>query len=168
MDYDNLTSLPAMFFANTSAIGDRPFLWAKCGGDWRPTTGSDACKKATALTNALASLGVSKGDRVALIAESRPEWLIADIAIMAAGGISVPTYTTNQVGDHVHILRDSGAKAAIVSGPALAKNLFTRGGGSWPRICDHDGAPARPARRHEAPYLGRTDINWRRRCAGRW
>ena len=124
MDYDNLTSLPAMFFANTSAIGDRPFLWAKCGGDWRPTTGSDACKKATALTNALASLGVSKGDRVALIAESRPEWLIADIAIMAAGGISVPAYTTNQVGDHVHILRDSGAKAAIVSGPALAKNLL--------------------------------------------
>ena len=124
MDYDSLTSLPAMFFANTSAIGDRPFLWAKCGGDWRPTTGSDACKKATALTNALASLGVSKGDRVALIAESRPEWLIADIAIMAAGGISVPAYTTNQVGDHVHILRDSGAKAAIVSGPALAKNLL--------------------------------------------
>ena len=33
MDYDNLTSLPAMFFANTSEIGDRPFLWAKCGGD---------------------------------------------------------------------------------------------------------------------------------------
>ena len=61
----------------------------------------------------LASLGVSKGDRVALIAESRPEWLIADIAIMAAGGISVPAYTTNQVGDHVHILRDSGAKAAM-------------------------------------------------------
>ena len=45
-------------------------------------------QKATALTNALASLGVSKGDRVALIAESRPEWLIADIATMAACGIS--------------------------------------------------------------------------------
>ena len=166
MDYDNLTSLPAMFFANTSEIGDRPFLWAKCGGDWRPTTGSDAFKKATALTNALASLGVSKGDRVALIAESRPEWLIADIAIMAAGGISVPAYTTNQVGDHVHILRDSGAKAAIVSDRRWQRTFCPRRRKS-PRICDHDGAPARPARRHEAPYLGRTDINWRRRCAGR-
>ena len=50
--------------------------------------------------------------------------MIADIAIMATGAISVPAYTTNQVNDHAHILRDSGAKGAIVSGPALAKNLL--------------------------------------------
>jgi long-chain acyl-CoA synthetase len=124
MDYDSLTSLPAMFFANTAEIGDRPFLWAKSDGDWRPTTGSNARNQAAALTNALISLGVSKGDRVALVAESRPEWMIADIAIMATGGIAVPAYTTNQVSDHVHVLRDSGAKGAIVSGPALAKNLL--------------------------------------------
>lgn len=124
MDYDSLTSLPAMFFANTAEIGDRPFLWAKRDGDWRPTTGSNARNQAAALTNALISLGVSKGDRVALVAESRPEWMIADIAIMATGGIAVPAYTTNQVSDHVHVLRDSGAKGAIVSGPALAKNLL--------------------------------------------
>ena len=124
MDYDSLTSLPAMFFANTAEIGDRPFLWAKRDGDWRPTTGSNARNQAAALTNALISLGVSKGDRVALVAESRPEWMIADIAIMATGGIAVPAYTTNQVSDHVHVLRDSGAKGAIVSGSALAKNLL--------------------------------------------
>jgi len=124
MDYDSLTSLPAMFFANTAEIGDRPFLWAKRDGDWRPTTGSNARNQAAALTNALISLGVSKGDRVTLVAESRPEWMIADIAIMATGGIAVPAYTTNQVSDHVHVLRDSGAKGAIVSGPALAKNLL--------------------------------------------
>ncbi|MGB0630912.1 MAG: AMP-dependent synthetase/ligase [Alphaproteobacteria bacterium] len=124
MDYDSLTSLPAMFFANTGEIGDRPFLWAKRDGDWQPTTGSDAHNQAAALTNALMSLGVAKGDRVALVAESRPEWMVADISIMAAGGIAVPAYTTNQVSDHVHVLRDSGAKGAIVSGPALAKNLL--------------------------------------------
>ena len=124
MDYDSLTSLPAMFFANTAEIGDEPFLWAKRDGDWQPTTGTDARRQAAALTAALTTLGVNRGDRVALVSESRPEWMIADIAIMAAGGISVPAYTTNQKSDHVHVLRDSGAKGAIVSGPALAKNLL--------------------------------------------
>ncbi|MEC8726309.1 MAG: AMP-binding protein [Pseudomonadota bacterium] len=124
MDYDKLSSLPAMFFANTKDIGNRPFLWAKHDGEWQPTSGEEAHKKAIALSNSLIKLGVSKGDRIVLVSESRPEWMIADIAIMATGAISVPAYTTNQVNDHAHILRDSGAKGAIVSGPALAKNLL--------------------------------------------
>ena len=124
MDYDKLSSLPAMFFANTKDIGNRPFLWAKHHGEWQPTSGEEAHKKAIALSNSLIKLGVSKGDRIVLVSESRPEWMIADIAIMATGAISVPAYTTNQVNDHAHILRDSGAKGAIVSGPALAKNLL--------------------------------------------
>ena len=124
MDYDKLSSLPAMFFANTKDIGNRPFLWAKHDGEWQPTSGEEAHKKAIALSNSLIELGVSKGDRIVLVSESRPEWMIADIAIMATGAISVPAYTTNQVNDHAHILRDSGARGAIVSGPALAKNLL--------------------------------------------
>ena len=124
MDYDVCTSLPAMFFANTAEIGDRGFLWERCDGAWKPVSGAQARSDAAALSNALKSLGVVKGDRIALIAENRPEWLIADIGIMAAGAISVPAYVTNQVSDHLHILGDSGAKGAIVSGPALARNLL--------------------------------------------
>ena len=124
MDYDVCTSLPAMFFANTAEIGDRGFLWERCDGAWKPVSGAKARSDAAALSNALKSLGVVKGDRIALISENRPEWLIADIGIMAAGAISVPAYVTNQVSDHLHILGDSGAKGAIVSGPALARNLL--------------------------------------------
>ncbi len=124
MDYDVCKSLPAMFFANTAEIGDRGFLWERCDGAWKPVSGAQARSEAAALSNALKSLGVVKGDRIALISENRPEWLIADIGIMAAGAISVPAYVTNQVSDHLHILGDSGAKGAIVSGPALARNLL--------------------------------------------
>ncbi|MDC3347025.1 AMP-dependent synthetase/ligase [bacterium] len=124
MDYDVCTSLPAMFFANTAEIGDRGFLWERCDGAWKPVSGAQARSDAAALSNALKSLGVVKGDRIPLISENRPEWLIADIGIMAAGAISVPAYVTNQVSDHLHILGDSGAKGAIVSGPALARNLL--------------------------------------------
>ena len=124
MDYDNATSLPEIFFANTAEIGDRPFLWTKRQGEWQPMTGTEAHDRAAAMSNALIALGVRKGDRVALVSESRPDWMVADIAILTTGGISVPTYTTNQISDHIHVLQDSGAKGAIVSGDTLAENLL--------------------------------------------
>jgi triosephosphate isomerase len=58
--------------------------------------------------------GVKFGDRVGLLAENRPEWLIADLGIMAAGCVTVPTYTTNTTRDHQHIMANSGASAVIV------------------------------------------------------
>lgn len=124
MDYDTCPSLPSMFFANTAEIGDKPFLWNKDDNVWQQTTGNAARDQAASLSAALSALGVAKGDRIGLVSENRPEWMVADIAIMAAGAISVPAYITNQVSDHLHILKDSGAKGAIVSGPALAKNLI--------------------------------------------
>lgn len=124
IDYDSCTNLPAMFFDNTAEIGDRPFLWRKTGGEWHSTTGNAARETASALAAGLTSLGVAPGDRVVLVSESRPEWMIADLGIMAAGAISVPAYVTNRVPDHLHVLKDSGAKGAIVSGPGLARNLM--------------------------------------------
>ena len=124
MDYDTCTSLAAMFFDNTAEIGNRPFLWSKKKGEWISLSGIEARNEASALSSGLKSLGLMSGERIALASESRPEWLISDIAIMAAGGISVPLYTTNQYSDHLHVLKDSGAIGAIVSGPALAKSLL--------------------------------------------
>ncbi len=124
MDYDTCSSLPAMFFENTAEIGAQPFLWERRENSWEATTGAEARDQAAALSAALTALGVVKGDRIGLVSENRPEWMIADIAIMAAGAISVPAYVTNQVSDHLHILKDSGAKGVITSGPALAKNLL--------------------------------------------
>ena len=124
MDYDGCASLPAMFFENTARMGDAPFLWRRADGAWQPTTGSEARNAAARLAAALRTLGIGRGDRVALVSESRPEWLIADIGIMTAGAISVPAYITNRIGDHLHVLRDSGARGAIVSGPTLAENLL--------------------------------------------
>jgi long-chain acyl-CoA synthetase len=64
------------------------------------------------------------GDRVLLVSENRPEFMIADNAIMAIGAVTVPTYVTNTVADHAHVLRDSGARAAIVSTRALAERVL--------------------------------------------
>ena len=124
MDYAALRSLPDMFFQQADRLGDRPFLWAKRGDEWRPMRWAEAAEQVRALARGLRGLGIQPGDRVALVSENRPEWLIADIAVMAAGGITVPGYTTNTTEDHRYILADSGAKLAIVSTAALARNLL--------------------------------------------
>ena len=76
------------------------------------------------LGEALKDLGVEPGDRVAILSENRPEWIVADLAIMAIGSISVPLYTTNTTADHLHVLENSGAKVAIVSTVGLIKNFL--------------------------------------------
>jgi long-chain acyl-CoA synthetase len=119
--FDNLVQ---MFLARAAEKGDAPFLWAKRGGEWRPTSWAEARHKVIALATSLARIGLEPGDRVMLVSENRPEWLISDLAIMAAGCVTVPAYTTNTTRDHSHILGNSGAKAVIVSSQKLAKNLI--------------------------------------------
>ncbi len=63
----------------------------------------------------LTALGVGAGDRVAIVSESRPEWLIADLAILAAGAVTVPIYPTLSPAQARYILDDSAARAVIVS-----------------------------------------------------
>jgi long-chain acyl-CoA synthetase len=63
----------------------------------------------------LASLGVSSGDRVAIISESRPEWVLCDMGILALGAVTVPVYPTLNETQVRHILADAGARLAIVS-----------------------------------------------------
>jgi long-chain acyl-CoA synthetase len=120
---EHFPNLVAMFFARVAEKGDAPFLWAKCDGRWRATSWREAAEQVASLAAALRAIGLEPGDRVMLVSENRPEWCIADVAIMAAGCIPVPTYTTNTERDHHHILIDSGAAAAIVSTAKLACTL---------------------------------------------
>src|SRR6266849_8187736 len=124
MDYASCRSLPAMFFEVATQRAARPFLWAKRDGKYHPLSWGEAADAVRRLARGLAALGIEAGDRVALIAENRPEWVIADLAIMEAGAVTVPAYVTNTIDDHRHILGNSGARAAIVSTASLAGRLI--------------------------------------------
>ncbi len=128
MDLNTWPNLVAMFFAQAERGGDKPFLWAKRDGAWRSVSWREAAERVTNLARALRAYGLAHGDRVVLVADNGPEWAIADFAIMAAGGVSVPAYTTNTARDHGHILNDSGATIAIVSSAALAEPLLAAAG----------------------------------------
>ncbi len=122
--YDEWNSLAAMFFERAGELGEKPFLWAKREGRYQPTSWAEAARQASRLSRGLRALGVEPGERVLLVSENRPEWPISDVAVMAAGAITVPAYTTNTVHDYRHLLDDSGASAAIVSTRALAARLL--------------------------------------------
>jgi long-chain acyl-CoA synthetase len=124
MDYDSCRSLPAMFFDQADRRGDKPFLWAKRGGFYRSVGWAAAARDGRRMALGLRSLGIGRGDRVALVSENRPEWIIADLAIMTAGAITVPAYVTHTVEDHRHLLADSGARAVIVSKPELSARVL--------------------------------------------
>jgi long-chain acyl-CoA synthetase len=113
-----------MFFTRAREKGEAPFLWGKSGGEWRSISWREASEEVARLAAALNRLGIGRGDRVMLVSENRPEWLTADLGIMAAGCVTVPAYTTNTERDHGHILDDSGARAVIVSDQKLARTLL--------------------------------------------
>ena len=117
-------NLVSMFFTRAAEKGDAPFLWAKREGTWHPLSWRETAEQVATLAQALKDIGLARGDMVMLVSENRPEWCIADLAIMAAGCITVPAYTTNTERDHQHILDDSGARAVIVSTAKLAKPLL--------------------------------------------
>ncbi len=124
MHYDTWQSLPGMFFENAEQGGDDAFLWAKREGRYQSLSWRETARRVRDLAKGLSGLGVTAGDRIVIASENRPEWVIADLAIMTLGAISVPAYTTNTVRDHRHIISDCSAKGAIVSTRALAARLL--------------------------------------------
>jgi long-chain acyl-CoA synthetase len=132
---DRWPNLAAMLFARANERAERPFLWAKRDGQWVALTWREVADLVSRVAAGLSAIGVKPGDRVVLVSESRPEWLIADFAIMTAGAVTVPTYVTNTARDHAHILNDSGAVAVIVSTARLLTGVL-------------DAAAQAPALRH--------------------
>jgi long-chain acyl-CoA synthetase len=121
---ERFPNLVTMFFVRAAEKGDAPFLWTKTGGAWVSTSWADAARQVASLATALTAIGLKPGDRVMLVSENRPEWCLSDLAIMAAGCVTVPTYVTNTERDHLHIIENAGACAIIVSTAKLAKTVL--------------------------------------------
>ncbi|MEO1017419.1 MAG: AMP-dependent synthetase/ligase [Pseudomonadota bacterium] len=103
--------------------GERPFLWYKKNKDFVSLSWAEVAKASAALANYLTSIGLRSGDRVVLVSENRPEWCIADLAIMRAGGITVPAYATNMAEDHRYIVEHSEAVMAIIGNRIVAERM---------------------------------------------
>ncbi len=123
-DFDTCPNLVSLFLSRADLRGNAPLLWGHREGSWQSQSWAETASQVCLLAQGLRALGLGDGDRVMLVSENRPEWCVADLAIMAAGCVTVPAYTTNTERDHVHVLENSGARAVIVSSARLAKPLL--------------------------------------------
>ena len=114
MDISKLNSLVELYFKKTEEVdGKKPFLkWLK--PDKRNYNWEDITERIYKLTIKIKSL-IKQGDRCLILSENRPYWLMTDIAIMNAGGISVPIFTTYSANDYEYILNDCKPSLIFVS-----------------------------------------------------
>ena len=103
----------------------RPALGTKPKGEteYRFTTYADLASRVRAVAGGLLSLGIGRGDRVAILCENRPEWAVADLACQMLGAISVSLFSTLPPNQVEYILNDSGSAAVFLSTPAQLKKI---------------------------------------------
>jgi long-chain acyl-CoA synthetase len=120
-------NLASMMFDLARKWPDKPLFRAYQDNAWHSTSWAEFARMTASCARHLRAQGISAGDRVVICAENRPDYPIAEVALMAIRAVPVPTYTTNTVADHTHILRDSGARAVIVSSGLLAERMLAAG-----------------------------------------
>ena len=99
-------------------------LRLRVNGRWEPLSSAEFLRRIAGLSNALEQLGVKTGDRVGLLSPNRPEWHIADFAILGLGAADVPIYFNESPDRIVYILNHSGAEVVFVAGEMQARRLL--------------------------------------------
>ncbi len=98
-------------------------LTFKSDRKWKSISSDEIIDRAERIALGLRSLGVEKGDRVAILASNSPDWTITDAACQISGIVDVPIYTTLVPDSIGYILRDSGSKILFIENPALYENI---------------------------------------------
>ena len=116
------SSLPGLILAAVLRHNKEDALNHRGDGKWHNIPAAAFVERVKNAALGLAGLGIRPGDRVALLSENRPEWSIADLAILSLGAINVPIYTTQALEQIDYILSDSGARAIFISTRRLYKH----------------------------------------------
>src|SRR6185369_11159010 len=117
------SSVPGLILGAVTRHNKNDALNYRSEGKWYNIPATEFVHRVENAALGLASLGVRPGDRIALLSENRPEWSIADLAILSLGAINVPIYTTQALEQVEFILSDSGARAIFISNRRLYKHV---------------------------------------------
>lgn len=107
-------TLSDIFLASVAHDLERHLLF-KRGDSWQVISSRQFYGYVTATARSLRQWGIGKGDRVAILSENRPEWMIIDFACVTSGIVDVPIYTTLTAEQTLYVLENSGARVACVS-----------------------------------------------------
>ncbi len=120
-------TLPQLFQNTVAKFGAKTALRHRVAKEWHEISFAELARRVEAMASGLASLGVKKGDRVALLSENRPEWTVVDLAILHLGGVVVPIYPTLPSPQVAYIVRNSESNVILVeNAKQLAKVTTAR------------------------------------------
>jgi len=118
-----IRTLCDLFYFSVDSFRKPDHLRFKRGGAWHDVSSEEFRRSVEELSMGLRALGLEKGDRVAILAENRPEWAYADLATLTAGAVDSPIYSTLTPPQVLYILNDAEAKLIFVSNAAQAKKV---------------------------------------------
>ena len=101
--------------------------WQDGTGAWLPISSDEMYGWVRAVADQLKEWGVGKGDRVVILSENRWEWQVTDFAALALGAVDAPLYATLGAEQIAYMVKDSGAKVAVVSNKEQLEKLAARG-----------------------------------------
>ncbi len=121
-------NLAQLFLQRVEASGDNEAFRFPENGDWTSVTWKQVAERVEALAAGLLSFGVSAEDRIGIASATRLEWILADLAILCAGGATTTVYPSTNAEDTAYILADSGTKIVFAEDDAQLKKLTERRG----------------------------------------
>jgi long-chain acyl-CoA synthetase len=116
-------NLVTLFEAQAKARGGQTAVKHKRDGAWRDVSWIELARRARDVADGLAAMGLQRGDRVAIIGDTNLEWILADLGILGAGGITVTIYQSNKPHECQFILQDSGARWVFCDSEAQVQKI---------------------------------------------
>lgn len=121
MSLDTLNDI----FLSVAASGRARVMLERRQLGWIPISAAELYRNVVGLAHAFETWGIGKGDRIAILSENRPEWMISDFAILSLGALTVPIYPTQTPEQISFIVNDSGARIIVVSTKSQLEKVLT-------------------------------------------
>jgi long-chain acyl-CoA synthetase len=145
---EHFGTLAHAFDHQARKYGSRTLLKQKRDKIWRDFSWNEISEASGKLRAGLIKMGIKPGDRVAILSDNSPQWVIVDQAALGLGAVTTPMFTTSGAEEHRHVLNDSGARVIAANGEDMVKKVIALGG-SIPSIegiiALHTGAADQPA-----------------------
>jgi long-chain acyl-CoA synthetase len=119
-------TIPGAYERQALEHGTEAALLSREGAGWRPWTWQQCWQSARALATALIDLGLLPGQSAAIVARTRPEWVLLDLGIQLAGGVTVAVYPDNPIERQLFVLADSGARIVVCEDAATLCQVHAR------------------------------------------
>ncbi len=116
-------TLAASFLDRVAASGEREAFRWRVGDDWRSMTWKETGARVRAITGGLLAIGFGEGTRAAILSSTRLEWILADLGVLCAGGVTTTIYPSSLAEDCAYILSDSGSRVVFAENAAQVAKL---------------------------------------------